>query len=117
MGDAAHASTPWMGAGAGIALEDAMLLGKLIANVSSPEEIVAAFKAYDALRRPRCQKVVDTSRDTGLLFCGEYGLDVAELRAQISTRWNFILQLDMEKHIQEALDEFSRIKNSEFGLN
>ncbi|KAK6212809.1 hypothetical protein LQW54_004898 [Pestalotiopsis sp. IQ-011] len=113
MGDAAHASTPWMGAGAGIALEDAMLLGKLIAKGSSTEEIAAAFKAYDALRRPRCQKVVDKSRDTGLLFCGEYGLDVAELRAQISTRWNFILPLDMEAHIQEALEEFARIKNSE----
>lgn len=102
-----------MGAGAGIALEDAMVLGKLIANVSSAEEIAAALKAYDALRRPRCQKVVDTSRDTGLLFCGVYGLDVAELRVQISTRWNFILQLDMEKHIEEALEEFARIKNSE----
>ncbi|ETS82717.1 hypothetical protein PFICI_04593 [Pestalotiopsis fici W106-1] len=115
MGDAAHASTPWMGAGAGMALEDAMVLGKLIANITSPDDIAAAFQAYDAIRRPRCQKVVDTSRDTGRLFCGQFGLDAADIRSRISTRWNFILFLDMEAHIQEALGEFSRFKHSQQG--
>ncbi|KAI6083364.1 salicylate hydroxylase [Hypoxylon rubiginosum] len=113
MGDAAHASTPWMGAGAGVAVEDAMVLGALFANISSPKEITAAFKAYDMVRRPRCQKVVDTSRETGLLFCGEFGLDVAELRAEISTRWSFILDLDMEAHRQEAMKYFTQYKNNQ----
>ncbi|KAF3020595.1 hypothetical protein E8E14_010259 [Neopestalotiopsis sp. 37M] len=111
MGDAAHASTPWMGAGAGQAIEDAMILGKLVANVTSPDELAAAFRAYDAVRRPRCQKVVDTSRETGHLFCGQSGLDAAELRAKLSTRWGFILFLNMEEHIQEALGEFAKLKN------
>ncbi|KAI1147678.1 salicylate hydroxylase [Nemania diffusa] len=111
MGDAAHASTPWMGAGAGIAIEDAMVLGVLLAKVTSPEEIAAAFKAYDMVRRPRCQKVVDSSRETGLIFCGEFGLEVAELKARISPKWDFIYGLDMEAHIKEAMENFTQFKS------
>ncbi|KAI1386325.1 salicylate hydroxylase [Hypoxylon trugodes] len=111
VGDAAHASSSWMGAGAGIAIEDA--ISKLFANISSPKEITAAFKAYDTVRRLRCQRVVDSSRETGLLFCGKYGLDVAELRAEISTRWNFILDLDMEAHQQEAMECFTQYKDNQ----
>ncbi|KAI0180074.1 salicylate hydroxylase [Hypoxylon sp. FL1284] len=113
MGDAAHASSPWMGAGAGVAIEDAMVLGALFAKISSPTEIPAAFQAYDTVRRPRCQRVVDTSRETGLLFCGEFGLDIPKLRADITTRWNFILDLDMEAHQQEAFKCFTQYKNNE----
>lgn len=91
MGDATHASTPWMGVGAGIALEDAMILDALLSNVSSREDIAAAFKAYDMVRRPRCQRVVDTSRKTVLLFGGEFGLDVAELREKIAPRFDLFL--------------------------
>ncbi|OTA98272.1 hypothetical protein M426DRAFT_17561 [Hypoxylon sp. CI-4A] len=109
---AAHASTPWMGAGTGIAIEDTMILGALFANISSPKEITAAFKAYDTIRRPRCQKVADSSRETGLIFCGKSGLDVAELRTKISTKWNFILDLGMDEHQQEAMKYFTQYKNT-----
>lgn len=100
-----------MGAGAGIAIEDAMVLGVLLAKVTSPEEIAAAFKAYDMVRRPRCQKVVDSSRETGLIFCGEFGLEVAELKARISPKWDFIYGLDMEAHIKEAMENFTQFKS------
>ncbi|KAK3314591.1 hypothetical protein B0H66DRAFT_627221 [Apodospora peruviana] len=69
MGDAAHATTPWQGAGAGQAFEDAMILGTLLRNISSADDINAASRAYDAIRRPRCQRVIDSSQAMGDICC------------------------------------------------
>ncbi|KAK6829490.1 hypothetical protein PG987_010074 [Apiospora arundinis] len=82
IGDAAHATSPWQGAGAGLVIEDAFILGRLIADISSVGEINAAFRAFDAIRRPRCQRVIDAGRETGRLFCGQHetaGLDPERL--------------------------------------
>ncbi|KAI1462013.1 salicylate hydroxylase [Annulohypoxylon moriforme] len=108
-GDAAHATTPWQGTGAGLAIEDAMVLGALFGKVTSPNDIPAAFKAYDEVRRPRCQRIIDTCRETAKIFCGrdaEIGLDPDKLRDVIRPRWNFIFGLDMEAHKEEAIRIF-----------
>lgn len=82
LGDIAHASGPHQGAGAGQALEDALILthalGKLhtslppeVRNTPSPERaraIEAAFRAYDEIRRPRAQKQVMTARECGEIY-------------------------------------------------
>ncbi|KAK3380563.1 hypothetical protein B0T24DRAFT_522254, partial [Lasiosphaeria ovina] len=49
VGDAAHATTPGQGAGVGQAFEDAAVLGALFGSVARPEDIDAAFKAFDAV--------------------------------------------------------------------
>ncbi|KAI1741713.1 hypothetical protein F4680DRAFT_414814 [Xylaria scruposa] len=51
MGDAAHAITPWQGAGAGKAIEDALILATVLGRITSREEI------SDAVGRPRCQRL------------------------------------------------------------
>ena len=61
-GDAAHASTPHQGAGAGMALEDAYVLSNLLGAVEKSSDIEREFRAFDAVRRPRTQKLVATSR-------------------------------------------------------
>lgn len=66
LGDSAHATSPHIGAGAGMAMEDAFVLSHLIAAVSGPTEIERAFRAYDEVRRPRTQKLVEYSRLHGL---------------------------------------------------
>nr|QJQ82466.1 PesA [Pestalotiopsis humus] len=112
MGDAAHAMTPWQGSGAGQAIEDAMILGTLLKQVDSPSQIEAAFEAYSIVRRPRCQKIIDSSRGTGGMLCGqnvETGLDPDKLKAALGPRWAFIYSLDMEQHKKEALDKFHDI--------
>ncbi|KAK3937800.1 hypothetical protein QBC46DRAFT_460664 [Diplogelasinospora grovesii] len=58
MGDAAHASLPFAGNGAAQALEDAAVLSHLFQNVSRPEEVEAALRAYDQKRRPSSQAVL-----------------------------------------------------------
>ncbi|KAI0408849.1 salicylate hydroxylase [Xylaria palmicola] len=84
IGDAAHATTPWQGAGVGLAIEDAMVLGALLAKVSSKEDFESAFQAYDKVRRPRCQQIIDSSRETGRILCGQSSLQADKLRGLLA---------------------------------
>ena len=58
LGDAAHATTPHLGQGAGMAIEDSLVLAEELARHSDTE---TAFEAYEARRRPRCKYIVDAS--------------------------------------------------------
>jgi salicylate hydroxylase len=106
LGDAAHASTPHQGAGAGQALEDAFILSRLLGDelTESASDIPAAFKAYDAIRRPRSQKVVSTSRACGLTYAfqGPAGDDVEKIREELLVRYRWIWEEDMEKQAEQA---------------
>lgn len=62
IGDAAHAATPNMGQGAGMAIEDAYILGKCLA---SDQEIPAALKNYEARRCKRVKFIRDRSYQVG----------------------------------------------------
>ncbi|KAI1379309.1 FAD/NAD(P)-binding domain-containing protein [Hypoxylon crocopeplum] len=101
VGDAAHAMTPWQGFGAGMAIEDAMVLRALFANISSPKEIEGVFKAFDTVRRPRCERIIKSSRETGFIFCGkdeEIQLDVNKIREALAPRWECIDAINYESH-------------------
>jgi len=106
MGDAAHSMTPWQGAGAGQAIEDAMILDAVLQAVRDPTQLNAAFRAYDEVRRPRTQQVVASAKITGSITCGRgpgVGMDVNKLRQARSNRWKFIHGLDMKEHKKAAL--------------
>ncbi|KAB8360873.1 hypothetical protein FH972_024607 [Carpinus fangiana] len=114
MGDAAHAMTPWQGSGAGTSIEDAMTLEFLLGKVTSPSQIPAAFRAYDEIRRPRTQKVVESSREVGAAFCGkdrEMGVDVQKLSAGLQRKWDHIWSLDMDQHLADTSAAFERFKD------
>lgn len=76
MGDAAHASLPFAGNGAAQALEDSAVLSHLFSVISPSREdgvdvgtqIELALEAYDTVRRPRSQKVVDLARQYGRVY-------------------------------------------------
>lgn len=106
VGDAAHASTPWQGAGTGQAFEDAMILGTLLGATEEPSGLGRAFQAYDAVRRERCQRVIDSSRGTGLIFCGQdpgAGLNPGKIMEALAPRWGFIADIDLAGYNEEAL--------------
>jgi salicylate hydroxylase len=120
LGDAAHASTPHQGAGAGQAMEDAFILGRLLGDISirSAADIPAAFQAYDAVRRPRSQKVVTTSRSAGLTYAfqGPAGVDVEGIREELLQRYQWIWEEDMESQAEQATLILRGEKGVETGL-
>ena len=68
LGDAVHATTPHLGQGAGMAIEDALVLAEELARHDEPE---AAFTAYRTRRIERCRYIVENS----LAICrGQLGL-------------------------------------------
>ncbi len=59
LGDAVHATTPHLGQGAGMAIEDSLVLAEELYRAASVEE---AFVAYRARRFDRCRYIVEASR-------------------------------------------------------
>ncbi len=62
IGDAAHAVSPNAGQGASMALEDAMLLAKLLRDCG---DYAAAFTRFEAERKPRVERIVAEGRRRG----------------------------------------------------
>jgi 2-polyprenyl-6-methoxyphenol hydroxylase-like FAD-dependent oxidoreductase len=59
LGDALHATTPHLGQGAGMAIEDSIVLADELARA---DDLQAAFAAYRARRYERCRYIVEASR-------------------------------------------------------
>ena len=105
-GDAAHASTPHHGAGAGMALEDSYVLAALLAEIDDARELEEAFKAYDAIRRERTQRLVKTSGECGRVFdCEGTGIeeDREAFRRDLMERHKWIWDNDLEVDLREGL--------------
>ena len=58
IGDAAHTTTPNMGQGAGQAIEDAIILSRVLENKRNQAE---AFVDFEKLRMPKTKKIVNLS--------------------------------------------------------
>lgn len=58
LGDAVHATTPHLGQGAGLAIEDSLVIADELSKASSPEE---AFQKYRDRRYERCEYIVKNS--------------------------------------------------------
>ncbi|KAG1737520.1 uncharacterized protein EDB91DRAFT_1249644 [Suillus paluster] len=69
IGDASHAMTPHFGAGASQAMEDAFVLGRLLAHpLTTLDNVPAALKVYQDVRLPFAQFVARESERTGYMF-------------------------------------------------
>ncbi len=62
IGDAAHPTTPQLASGAGMAVEDALVLGQ---EISKHQEIEALFQGFMERRYRRCRLVVENSFEIG----------------------------------------------------
>ncbi|KAF3005777.1 hypothetical protein E8E13_007282 [Curvularia kusanoi] len=128
LGDVAHASGPHQGAGAGQALEDALILNHTLNalystappdtfNHPSPNRtrvFKAAFRAYDETRRPRAQEQVRTARDCGEIYnlrdpaSGEE-IGVEEALADLNGRFEWIWQHDLESDVKVARERTAEL--------
>ena len=95
VGDAAHASSPHHGAGAGVGMEDALcvsaLMGELLISLKKNETtktqgLEALFESYNAVRRTRAQWFVDSSRRVCDLFQTQEWAD-PEKWVKVNTCW------------------------------
>ena len=109
MGDAAHATTPFQGQGAGQAIEDALVLETLLGRVHDPKHIPNAFAAYDQVRKARSQRIVKTSREAGTLFgmmAEGVGSNLKKIGERTEMRMNWIWNRDLGKQNSEAIALF-----------
>lgn len=65
LGDAAHATLPFMAQGANMAIEDAWVLSEMVARHGASD---AVLQAYQAARAPRCGAVVEKADHNGRLY-------------------------------------------------
>jgi 2-polyprenyl-6-methoxyphenol hydroxylase-like FAD-dependent oxidoreductase len=73
LGDAAHAMSPAGGQGASLALEDAMLVGKFLAERSRPEEAFAKAESMLRLRAERMVKQATENDQRQVKELGRFG--------------------------------------------
>ena len=103
LGDAAHATTPHQGAGAGMCIEDSLILSILMKEANSVEDLKTVFKVYDDVRRPRTLKNVETSREAGRLYDFELeGDNLDKIEQNFSKRMRWIWDVDLQKEIEMA---------------
>lgn len=110
IGDAAHGSTSHAGAGSGIAVEDALILSEILSDprTSSLHDIPAVFAANNSVRRPRTQRLIQHSRESGMPFQlrqPEVEDDLEKLKAALENRQHWILGIDSANQLEEAKKE------------
>lgn len=108
-GDAAHATTPHHGSGAGFCIEDSAVLASLLSSdsVRAPGDLEAVFATFDAVRRERCQWLVRSSRFAGDLYewrAPGVGKDFEKIEKEIIERLSIIGDVDVQKLCTEATD-------------
>ncbi|KAI1196095.1 salicylate hydroxylase [Nemania serpens] len=110
IGDAAHASTPWQGAGAGQALEDCVILAALLGGINKAEHINKAFCVFEAIRTPRCEQVIRSSRQVGNILCSQEKYETLEdWRKALEGRWKYLYDFDLEEQERESLEVLGRL--------
>jgi salicylate hydroxylase len=90
-----------------MALEDAYILSNLLGGCkkTSKSSLTAAFIAYDAIRRPRTQKVIRVSRAQGLVLDlegPETGEDLAAVAASLDEKVRFVWGVDLVGELEKA---------------
>lgn len=68
LGDAAHPMTPFLGMGAGMAIEDALVLSRILSNYHDWQN---ALEVYQAMRQPRANLMFEQSAERGRQLTGE----------------------------------------------
>lgn len=70
-------------------------------------DIENAFRAYDAIRRPRTQNVVKTSRQVAEIYefeNEELGTDIEKIKRTLKTWYNWIWNEDLPQQLKKAQD-------------
>ncbi|MTH99424.1 FAD-dependent monooxygenase [Roseibium sp. RKSG952] len=99
IGDAAHAMLPFAAQGAAMAIEDAAVLGLLLADRTMP--VPEALARYQALRRPRVARVQKQAEKNGTIY---------HMRGPLAAGRNAFLRFMPNSHLQSRMDWIYRWK-------
>ena len=105
MGDAAHATTPHQGSGAGMAIEDAYILSNMIGQMRHADDYEASFSAYNKIRHTRGMDLVTTSHAAGEVYefqGATTGDDAQKIDQHLSVRYHWIWREDLEGELKQA---------------
>jgi salicylate hydroxylase len=120
IGDAAHATMPFIGNGAAQAIEDSAVLARVLPLVQTREDVSTAFKALENVRMERGQNVVDYSRQCGRIMRYDLrdvpgadmytreGLD--KLKEYMGKVAVFTNEVDVFEQNERGAEEFQRLK-------
>ncbi|KAJ6546993.1 hypothetical protein B0H19DRAFT_1163405 [Mycena capillaripes] len=106
VGDAAHAMTPHLGSGVGQGFEDVFLLCELLGhpstNLFTLEDVL---KAYDIVRQPRANMVLERSFRAGVIYesFGKPGYDVNDMEGHLAGIWEPIWRHDLDADVVSAI--------------
>ncbi|KAJ7702234.1 hypothetical protein B0H17DRAFT_1043306 [Mycena rosella] len=107
VGDAAHGMAPHLGSGVGQGFEDVFVLCELLAhpstNLSNLEDVL---KAYDALRVPRANMVLERSHRAGVIYeaYGKPGYESAgDMEGHLAGIWEPIWRHDLDADVASAI--------------
>ena len=113
VGDAAHATSPHHGAGAGFCIEDSAVLASLLSHesIASPADLETVFATFNDRRKERGQWLVQSSRRIG--DCYEWraegvGGDFAKIEKEINERNGMIADVDVEQMCADARDDLGQ---------
>jgi salicylate hydroxylase len=86
LGDACHATIPFLGQGANMAIEDGLVLARCIA--ADPDDPVRALARFEAARRERTTAIVRRSADMIDTFHNDALSDPAAATKYVDSQWN-----------------------------
>jgi salicylate hydroxylase len=109
LGDAAHATSPHHGAGAGMCIEDAAIMADLLANpvvqAAGGKGFEAAFQVFSDVRKERTHMLVSSSRRTGDLYewrAEGVGEDIEKIHKECVERDERIWNVQVKELMRQA---------------
>lgn len=112
LGDAAHATSPHQGSGAGMAIEDALILGHMLGLTKDYKDLQKAFSAYNSVRLERTMRIIETSRECGDVYeflHKDTRDDLCSIDQNLCFRYNWIWDVDLSTQIADAESIYSSI--------
>lgn len=120
-GDAAHASSPHHGAGAGAGIEDATVLATVIdlaqskvrelGSASRSKVLKEALATYNAIRLERTQWLVESSRILGHVYDWQHeptGSDTDKCSEEVSWRSHKIWDYDIDEMLKQTTEDYQK---------
>ena len=120
IGDAAHASSPHFGAGAGFGIEDSAVMAELLADAAqlvnsskatTTAVLETAFQVFDECRRERTQWLVKHSRDAIAIYQWHYppsGRDPGKCKKELEWRTKVIWDASVTEMANSAKQELRK---------